>query len=390
MKKKAFTLIELLVVIAIIALLISILLPALGNARTAARTLKSQANLRSIGQASANYAATSNDAIFSYWWSSGVPFSRRVSQTQVEIPDLTLQGTEQVTFGGAVGNAQIQETLILRETFSVPFIVPLAGEGLAPHRRFSHLVIADFLSEPFPQESMVSPADPNTSVWSEEWRDIVDGVVATNGQADPSTLSSIGVPGSDNNGQEFARLQSPALKQRWGFASSYITVYAAFNGDKIGEAQVIPSDSISILGQWPGFLPIRRFAEVASPSDKVHYFEEYDWAKANPLFYAYPEAACNQLFFDSSVRALPTAESNPGWDPGGRQGLGLPFSFTYQSLDPNFFPYAEGDFVASQNRGRQNLFGRYRYTRSGLKGIDYNGAEVFERGQGAGTIGSGG
>lgn len=48
--KKGFTLIELLVVIAIIAILLAILLPALNSARGSARLLKSQANLRSLGQ----------------------------------------------------------------------------------------------------------------------------------------------------------------------------------------------------------------------------------------------------------------------------------------------------------------------------------------------------
>ncbi len=61
-RKKGFTLIELLVVIAIIALLIGILLPALGKARQAARRLKDQTQVRGILQGLVTYASNHSDS----------------------------------------------------------------------------------------------------------------------------------------------------------------------------------------------------------------------------------------------------------------------------------------------------------------------------------------
>lgn len=74
--RKAFTLVELLMVIGIIALLISVLLPALNKARESANTVKCAANLRAVGQGIADHLARNRGvypAAYRYNTANGEP-----------------------------------------------------------------------------------------------------------------------------------------------------------------------------------------------------------------------------------------------------------------------------------------------------------------------------
>mgnify|MGYP003572751291 CR=1 FL=1 len=141
MRRKGFTIIELLVVVSIIALLIGILLPAIGRAREQAKLTISFTNMKNLSTAHANYAAEWNDRqltyiddnIASYGQSPGAAFGAYNSQhggsgEQSNHPPLIL-GWGYIRNGNTLGNYTYFAYRVSTNTANMGLVVPIRFDG---------------------------------------------------------------------------------------------------------------------------------------------------------------------------------------------------------------------------------------------------------------------
>ena len=343
-KRVGFTLIELLVVIAIIALLIGILLPALGEARKAGRQTIDQANLQQMGRATHSYAADYLNRLFSFTVTAK-------TFNLLTYPDLqALANTE-----NPIQSAAAQAVDIIRrrtgrdQDFDGTDYIP----NWIPHVLYSHLVLQDYLAQQLPAKSVISPADLPRGQW----------------QKDPKAFEQGLIPG-------------PAGREnRWPYSSSYETVSFVYANDRCdgtigGVTQgpthrtyqtVNPANFQRTIGQ-------RFLADVQFPDNKIEMFDSISrYTGKRQFYYLYPDAVTLNLFFDGSVRFKKTGfpynkggkrfDANDGVDPAS--------PFSQFPLLINYTPESTWEPI----RGGDTTYtapGFQRWTRGGLKGRDFD------------------
>ena len=356
---RGFTLIELLVVIAIVALLISIILPALGEARRTARSVLCSNNMRQLAVATTSYATDFQDRIASFTWGVGQPGP--TSDTQLQGP-----------YDDDIAAAAAQAIDILRRRSGRGNDLDLQGliGGWIPHILYSHLVLQDFLAQRLPEISVVCPEDRNRRNW-QQIREFEQAAFTPN-QPAPG-----GVDDAGGGAGGF---------KRWPYSSSYEFVPASYSPDSVRGGSTVTQgprhNQFSLVGSAAGTrndLGRRRLPEVLFPSQKVFLMDSQGRHQRRELYFTYPEVRQPLAFFDTSVRVEETGPrntadqgANDGWQPD------VP-----TDPNPTLIRYEPSTTERWESRPKTGLSftapGFYRWTRGGLRGIDFDGPEVIVR-----------
>lgn len=354
--RRGFTLIELLVVIAVIAVLIGILLPALGQSKKAGRLTVCLANMKQLGTATQSYTADYADRLYAFTISSK-------TSGLLSYPDTRAQAAGATTAANALEAHAAQAVDIIRRRTGRDNMFPLIN-GWIPDVLYTHLVLQDYLASRLPERLVVCPEDRNRNIW----------------QTDPiGFMQGIFNP-------------SPAgLSPRWPYSSTYEHAYCHYAADRCdnqpGVTQADVHNYYSFLNptnvQDPiAYLGRKKLTNISFLAQKAQMYDiQCRHRGKTQYFYGYADAVSPVLFYDSSVRLVRTGpaidplengvriplDANAGSDPAAPAGGPLQLTYLPDAWET---PIRGG--------GTSQVFvGFYRWTRGGLKGVDFGGSEII-------------